>query len=262
MPVVLPDVTHAAALVGVDVWLLPLPPLLQPGDDSDGGAAAHGLDAHECARARRLRSAVLRRQFVAAHVLQRQLLARCTGLLPHQVPLAVGPSGKPLPIRQADGRLLHHNLSHSGDWLLLAVSLDGPVGVDIEQVQPRGLLVDLADLARLVFSAPELQHWQALPTEHRELAFHVGWTQKEAWLKAQGLGLGQAADGSVVSFRLGDAPVRTPVGRRGAEAVVSGRSWCVPGGAGRRALVATVVLPGRSGPIRVRAGRDPTRSPA
>lgn len=221
---------------GVDVWLLPLPP-------ATGDGSAQGLDAQECARARRLHSELHRRRFVAAHALQRALLARCSGLLPQQVPLAAGPTGKPLPIQLADGTLLHHSLSHTGDWLLLAVSRDGPVGADIEQVQPRG---PLDDLARMVFSPQELQHWRAVPAQRRALAFHAGWTQKEAWLKANGLGLGLAADGSAVSFRLGADPVRAPAG-----GVVSGLTWCAPPASAQAPLVASVVVPGRRSRIRL-----------
>lgn len=221
---------------GVDVWLLPLPPVA-------GDGAAQGLDALECARARRLHSDLLRQRFVAAHALQRALLARCTGLQPHQVPLAASSNGKPLPIRLADGRLLHHNLSHSGDWLLLAVSHDGPVGADIEQVLPRG---PLDDLARVAFSPLELQRWQTLPADRQALALHIGWTQKEAWLKAQGLGLGLDGDGSEVSFRLGADPMRPP-----AAGLLSGLSWCVPSGVAGAPLVATVLAPGRRGSIRL-----------
>lgn len=226
----------ACADVGVAVWLLPLPAL--PGD-----GAAQGLDALECARARRLHSDLHRSRFVAAHVLQRVLLARCTGLLPHQVPLAPGPTGKPAPLPLADGGLLHHNLSHTDDWLLLAVSRAGPVGVDVEQVRPRR---PLDDLARLVFSPCELQRWRAVPASRQALAFHAGWTQKEAWLKANGLGLGLAADGSAVSFRLGADPVRPPAG-----GVVSGLTWCVPSASAQAPLVASVVVPGRRSRIRL-----------
>ncbi len=227
---------------GVDAWLLPLPHL-PAGQPVGADGAAHGLDAQERARARRLHSGLLRQRFVAAHALQRALLARCTGLLPHQVPLAAGPTGKPLPLPLADGGLLHHNLSHTGDWLLLAVSREGPVGVDIEQLGERG---PLDDLARVVFSPPELQRWRALPAHRQALAFHAGWTQKEAWLKAQGLGLGLAADGSEVSFRLGADPVRLPGG-----GVAGGRTWCLPVGAARAPLLACVVAPGRQPRIRL-----------
>lgn len=234
---------------GLDVWLLPLPPVA-------GDGAVQGLDALECARARRLHSSLHRQRFVAAHALQRALLARCTGLQPQQVPLVPGPTGKPLPIRLADGRLLHHNLSHSGDWLLLATSHEGPVGVDIEQVQPRG---PLDDLARVAFSALELQRWRAVPAPQQALAFHIGWTQKEAWLKASGLGLGHEADGSAVSFRLGADPVRAPDA-----GVASGLSWCVPSGLARAPLVASVVAPGRRCAVRLRSwppGASATRPP-
>ena len=241
--------------VRVDVWLLPLQPSQCAAEGVAEGAAdaaadgdTAGLDALEQSRARRLRSAVHRQQFVAAHALQRVVLARCAGMAPHQLPLVAGPSGKPLPIRLPDGGWLHHNLSHSGGWMLLAASRGGPVGVDIEQVQPRG---PLDDLVRLVFSARELQCWRTVPAAQHALAFHAGWTQKEAWLKAHGLGLGHQADGGEVSFRLGAHPVPGASAGGRAHGLVSGLTWCVPAAGPRVPLVATVVAPGRGSSIRV-----------
>ncbi|MDH4392692.1 MAG: 4'-phosphopantetheinyl transferase superfamily protein [Aquabacterium sp.] len=195
----------------MDVWVCRLQPTDAEGaegaDIADGSAL--GLDARECARARRLRSPAHRSLFVAAHAMQRMLLARHTGTLPRQLQLTADAGGKPLPLRLADGRLLHHNLAHADDWMLLAVSHDGPVGVDIEPQQSRG---PLDGLARVAFSPAEHLAWSALPAAARPLAFHVGWTQKEAWLKARGLGLAAAAadDGGRVSFRLGDRPWQPP----------------------------------------------------
>jgi 4'-phosphopantetheinyl transferase superfamily len=79
-------------------------------------------------------------------------------------------NGKP----QLVGGALHFNLSHSGELALVAVS-DAPVGVDIEQ--HRAIADPVAFARRLQFET----------TDPHELM--RSWCRKEAWLKAQGIGL-------------------------------------------------------------------------
>lgn len=201
----------------VDVWLARL-----DADDPVGDGATASLDATERARADRLRWAPHRRLFVAAHAAQRTLLARYAGTRPERLALGVGPAGKPAPITLADGSRLHFNLSHAGEWMALAVSTGGPVGVDIEQVRPRE---QLDDLVRLAFSAAEHRAWCRLPASEMTFAFHVGWTRKEAWLKAHGRGLAAPPDGAEISFDLGARPIlRAPAGDDGGPASFTGES--------------------------------------
>ncbi|MBO7663211.1 MAG: 4'-phosphopantetheinyl transferase superfamily protein [Clostridia bacterium] len=72
------------------------------------------------------------------------------------------------------------NLSHSGEWCLLAVSGDGPVGVDLEKPEEANLSV-----ARSVYTDAELRWMEEAPLER----FHRLWTWKESVMKAPGLGL-------------------------------------------------------------------------
>ena len=73
----------------------------------------------------------------------------------------------------------HFNLSHSGDWVVLALD-DGEVGVDIEGLSPGNLSV-----ARRVLTPGELRWMEEAPLER----FHTLWTVKEAVIKATGRGL-------------------------------------------------------------------------
>lgn len=76
----------------------------------------------------------------------------------------------------------HFNLSHAGEWVVLALSDAGPVGIDIEIHQP----TDFTDFKHF-FSAKHLAeiHQSAQP----EAAFYRHWTRYESLLKATGLGL-------------------------------------------------------------------------
>ncbi|HSI46677.1 MAG TPA: 4'-phosphopantetheinyl transferase superfamily protein [Ideonella sp.] len=109
-------------------------------------------------------------------------LAMLLGGEPEAQPVDLAASGATtLP-----GTGLHANLSHSGGWLAVAIG-DAPVGVDIEQLNPRR---DVLGLAQMVCSPAQVALLQAQPdTLLRMHQFYRWWTLKEAWLKHRGLGL-------------------------------------------------------------------------
>jgi len=80
---------------------------------------------------------------------------------------------------------LEVSISHSGDWVALAVTDTAPVGVDVEEV--RGADVD--DLARIAFSPTELAVFRSVPQDDRRGAFFTYWSRKEAVVKATGKGM-------------------------------------------------------------------------
>lgn len=81
---------------------------------------------------------------------------------------------------------LHFNLSHSGGLLLCAVA-DRPVGVDVEVVRPRK-----PSLPRYCLTDGEYEIYRSAG-ETWEAFYHI-WTQKEAWCKYLGVGLGHPKD--------------------------------------------------------------------
>jgi phosphopantetheinyl transferase len=80
---------------------------------------------------------------------------------------------------------LEFNLSHSGDFALVAVTQGRKVGVDVERIR-QGISSHV--IAQQYFSKAEVAELQSLPFEQREAAFFTCWTRKEAYIKAQGLG--------------------------------------------------------------------------
>jgi 4'-phosphopantetheinyl transferase len=74
------------------------------------------------------------------------------------------------------------NISHSGEFVMCAISKDGPIGIDVEEIKE----IPLADFTDL-FSATELKRIFGDASDYRP--FYTLWTQKEAYLKAIGLGL-------------------------------------------------------------------------
>lgn len=96
----------------------------------------------------------------------------------------IGPHGKPV----LGGALAHMgvNISHSGDWVVLALALNARVGVDIQIRRSR---VRIQPVSALIFSESE----QRLVPADDSTAFFQLWSQKEALLKALGRGLSDSS---------------------------------------------------------------------
>lgn len=112
-----------------------------------------------------------------------ELLAPYTGSDPTDVEISTGAHGKPELADPAGG--IHFNLSHSGDWSVVAVARVA-VGVDIERIDPRRPTTRLADR---FLTAAERELVQARAGSHGDAAFFIAWSRKEAYLKAVGVGL-------------------------------------------------------------------------
>jgi 4'-phosphopantetheinyl transferase len=146
------------------------------------------LSQGERERAARLLRPGGRERFVAARGILREVLAERVGLAPAAVPIVPGRNGKPQLDPAAALVDLRFNLSHSGDWALIALAEGREVGVDIEQHSRRR---DLDGLARRVLSDAELADWAGTATDDaREELFFALWTRKEAYAKGIGEGLG------------------------------------------------------------------------
>ncbi len=149
---------------------------------------ARGLDWLTDAERRRLQaitSASRRDTFLAGHWQARALAAQWLQLDVGRVALDAHADGRPLLRVDGDAAPLHVSLSHSGDWLALALA-DAPVGVDIEL--PRRVR-DWHALARFVFSPEECRRVDAADDALRGDVFHALWTLKEAHGKRSGEGL-------------------------------------------------------------------------
>ncbi|MCF6469996.1 4'-phosphopantetheinyl transferase superfamily protein, partial [Nonomuraea sp. MG754425] len=83
------------------------------------------------------------------------------------------------------GPPLHTSTSHSADRVTVALTTDGPIGIDVEAV-PTGT-VD--DLARSALTEREQDLLRAFSEEEKRAVFAEIWVRKEAALKATGLGL-------------------------------------------------------------------------
>lgn len=99
--------------------------------------------------------------------------------------LALGEYGKPYVAEQPD---FHFNLSHSGDWVVLACS-DREVGIDIEQIRADA---KIEKLARRHFTPGEQNYVFSDGESHMADRFFRIWTAKESYLKYLGTGLSKS----------------------------------------------------------------------
>jgi 4'-phosphopantetheinyl transferase len=97
--------------------------------------------------------------------------------------LGANSHGKPT---LADAGDIAFNISHSGDYVLVAVGFAQAIGVDVEQWRPD---LDIPGVGAQVFTPAELELICAAPDVDRIARFFRQWTFKEAVAKASGLGL-------------------------------------------------------------------------
>ena len=141
----------------VDVWTItleqPRPALLMP---------------DEQARANRFYFEADRVRWTCARSALRTVLSRYLNVAPFDISFTVGPHGKPA----VEG--VEFNLSHAGEWAMIAVSEGAPVGIDLEAIRPN------VDIAKLLLRIGETEVIGS-PAE----LFQV-WARREARTKATG----------------------------------------------------------------------------
>ena len=158
-------------------------------------------------RRSRLLRAADRQRSTAARAVVGLVLGAHTGCPPARLridrpcPQCDRPHGKP---RLADVPELHFSVSHSAGCVVVAVSRDGPVGVDVEEVESWET-ADLDDVAVLTLAPEERAVLSRSPADVRAAVFTAYWTRKEAAVKATGAGLTAALDEIAVS-----SPSTTP----------------------------------------------------
>lgn len=140
------------------------------------------LSEEELSRGRSFKFDRDRSRFFARRTILRQLLARYTGVHPNEIVYKTSPNGK-LSLPSARPAF---NLSASQNLVVVALTTQEEIGIDLEQVRP---MEDLQQMVDLWFSAEERTRFSAIAAQEKLEAFYHAWTQKEAYLKARGLGL-------------------------------------------------------------------------
>ncbi|WP_231852131.1 4'-phosphopantetheinyl transferase family protein [Legionella micdadei] len=158
----------------IDIWEFPL--------DKAFDRANSLLDETELTRANRYHFDRHKRRFTIARASLRLILGRYLHQEGHHLTFNYSQHGKP----QVNHDLaIQFNLSHSGELALLAVGNQFPLGIDLEFFSAR----PYDGIAESLFSEQELQIFLKLPNYLKPQVFFHIWSQKEAFIKAIGLGL-------------------------------------------------------------------------
>jgi 4'-phosphopantetheinyl transferase len=158
----------------IDLWQFSL--------ESEVPNAKNILNAEEIARAQRFYFSPHQRRFSTARATLRIILGRYLNINPAYLEFTYNPQGKPKVINSAK---LQFNLSHSADLALLAVGKGFPMGIDIERYSAR----PYQGIAKNSFSNQEVEEFMKAPSALKPALFFHIWSQKEAFIKACGLGL-------------------------------------------------------------------------
>ncbi|NUF33319.1 4'-phosphopantetheinyl transferase superfamily protein [Acinetobacter oleivorans] len=125
------------------------------------------------------------RLFLISRVLVKTVLADKLGISPHQVNIQLHPNGKPFV---QGSKAVYFNLTHSADIIILAVTEEGEIGVDIEKVDREfeWMRVDsVLDLSEIEW----IKEKELTDSSSVFQRFFQIWTLKESYIKCTGEGM-------------------------------------------------------------------------
>jgi 4'-phosphopantetheinyl transferase len=137
------------------------------------------MEPDEIIRAGRYFNANDRNRFIVCRGALRSILANYLGQPPHSIQFETGTNKKPYI---KNNTKLCYNISHSGDWAMLAIS-NAEIGADTELINNA---YGYKDVLQDNFSTAEINYINQSLSIRR---FFTLWTRKEALTKATGKGL-------------------------------------------------------------------------
>jgi 4'-phosphopantetheinyl transferase len=143
------------------------------------------LSADELARAGRYLQQKDRERFITSRAALRILLGKYLKIPAAELVFHLGENKKPF-VKSNNNIDIHYNVSHSGDYILIAVA-GSAVGADIEKINPEFSYIDILEQVFSLYEITHIQH-SANPVE----TFYRLWTRKEALLKATSKGIDDA----------------------------------------------------------------------
>jgi 4'-phosphopantetheinyl transferase len=162
------------------------------------------LSPDELRKAERFRLEADYERHVIGRALTRIALGRLLDRAPATLRFRYNDFGKPRLADVADECRLGFNISHSGELVLVALSAQRAIGVDVEFSRKN---LNVEEIAAHFFSALEHATLMALPSAQRPDAFFRCWTRKEAFIKARGEGLSLPLNGFDVTLRPNEPPM-------------------------------------------------------
>lgn len=122
-------------------------------------------------------------RYSVTRALLRSVLAKMLHVTPQEIEFIHNQYGKPALNQKTN---LYFNISHSGNYGLMAITDRTEIGVDVEHFRKE---MTAENIAQRFFSPKEVADFNALPKEQKLEGFFNCWTRKEAFIKAVGMGL-------------------------------------------------------------------------
>ncbi len=155
------------------------------------------LHEEESSKAAEFFSEVDRRRFIVRHGILRKILSLYLGIDPQAICFYYGPYGKPYLCPQPSADTIQFSVSHSKGLALFAFTKGRRIGIDLEHLTT---IPEIDDIAKQWFDPQVAELLSKLPPDAKQMAFFTYWTQKEAYLKALGEGLGGPSHGMNVQL--------------------------------------------------------------
>ena len=144
------------------------------------------LSEDEKVKKQRLRYERLRHQYLISRAFVRTTLSRYCSTHPAEWSFYNNKHGRPEIIPRRDAPELRFNLSHTRGLMSCGVALREDIGVDVEEICQRKILLEIAQKH---FSAREVDDLSNLLPHQQKDRFFDYWTLKESYIKARGRGL-------------------------------------------------------------------------
>jgi len=160
------------------------------------------LSDPEKTEAARFGSEEIRLRYILSRGFVRRVLGFYLGANPASLEFSGRSSGKPY-LQGVHKNSLHFNLSHSGNIILLGISRQREIGVDVE------LQRDIEQPEKIIgrlFLDDEKKRYVSLVEKKRMKFFFDLWTQKEAQVKCSGRGLFNSKGTASAKKNIGDNP--------------------------------------------------------
>ena len=147
------------------------------------------LSSEEIKRSKRFIFDRDRHCYQVTHSMKRLILANYLDCDPQCLHFKIESYGKPALANLLCSMKVQFNISHSHDLILIAITVEDPIGIDIEYNNKKR---SIERLVETIFAPSEMKYFVTLKSQReKEEPLFRCWTRKEAYLKAIGIGLRQ-----------------------------------------------------------------------
>ena len=136
-------------------------------------------------------------KFAFRHIKLREILAQYIDCEPQEIVFNYNNYKKPHISYPVTGLNIKFNISYSNKIILLGITTEDEIGVDVEQIVE---LNNLDDLAKDHFSSEEYSYYIKFNKMEKLNIFYKIWCAKESYIKAVGMGFYYPLDSFYVRF--------------------------------------------------------------